>query len=92
MFYACARKGENGVFVDYGELKLEKGLKGVWKIEKGFGTGDYKNLTAKGSWEMLLSDGKVLLDHSKVNAPMNKGNLTFHASCYALDRNNPRFK
>ena len=59
MFYACARKGENGVFVDYGELKPGEGApKGVWNIEKGFGTGDYKNLTAKGSWEMLLSDGK----------------------------------
>ena len=50
MFYACARKGENGVFVDYGELKPGEGTpKGVWNIEKGFGTGDYKNLTAKGS-------------------------------------------
>ena len=59
MFYACARKGENGVFVDYGELKPGEGApKGVWNIEKGFGTGDYKNLTAKGTWEMLLSDGK----------------------------------
>ena len=77
MFYACVRKGENGVFVDYGELKPGEGTpKGVWNIEKGFGTGDYKKiLPLRVLGKCCYPMEKVLLAHSKVNVPIKLRDL-----------------
>ena len=56
--YACARKGENGVFVDHGGVE-PNAKNGTWKIAKGTGTGDYKNLSANGTFKSILEDGVV---------------------------------
>ena len=56
--YACARKGENGVFVDHGGIE-PNAKNGTWKIAKGTGTGDYKNLSANGTWKPILGDDVV---------------------------------
>ncbi len=58
--YACARKGENGVFVDHGGME-PNAKNGTWKIAKGTGTGDYKNLIAKGTWKPSLADDVVTM-------------------------------
>ena len=56
--YACARKGENGVFVDHGGIE-PNAKNGTWKIAKVTGTGDYKNLSANGTWKPILGDDVV---------------------------------
>ena len=56
--YACARKGENGVFVDHGGIE-PNAKNGTWNIAKGTGTGDYKNLSANGTWKPILEDDVV---------------------------------
>ena len=58
--YACARKGENGVFVDHGGME-PNAKNGTWQIVKGTGTGDYKNLSANGTWQPVLSDDVVAM-------------------------------
>ena len=59
-FYTCARRGENGVFVDYGGMKA-KAKNGTWNVDKGTGTGNYKNLSAKGSYKIKLMDDAVAM-------------------------------
>ena len=59
-FYVCARRGENGVFVDHGGMK-PKAKNGTWNVDKGTGTGDYKNLSAKGSYKIKLIDDAVAM-------------------------------
>ena len=58
--YACARKGENGVFVDHGGME-PNAKNGNWKIAKGTGTGDYKNLSGSGTFNRVLEDGVVAM-------------------------------
>ena len=63
------------MFVDYGELKPGEGApKGCLKHQKGFG--NYKNLLPlKVHGKCCCPMEKVLLAHSKVNAPIKLRNL-----------------
>ena len=56
--HACAKKGENEVFVDHGRVEPNE-KNGTWKIAKGTGAGDYKNLSANETFIAILKDGVV---------------------------------
>jgi hypothetical protein len=38
-----------------------KAKNGTWNVDKGTGTGDYKNLSAKGSYKIKLIDDAVAM-------------------------------